>query len=221
MSHCSSGQEEIWVITMYRPMYEGWYYSYVDIPNIEVIREELINLVQSDIVGYRTNPTAYNIDGKVVLEQCPELEKYLKGFGIDKTFNRLLISRKISEVGDKMVHVDSYNPKYSQTSLNIGLVDYEGSYLSWHKTDTQQLYDSAQFGLNPEKNFAFIEVEKTKEVCRLKYDKQVALVNTTILHKGNAQKNTRIIGGLRFIPELTEQNLISMGISSPYKQSNI
>jgi hypothetical protein len=202
----------------YSPINPDWFYSYLDIPNLEIIRQELIVLVNSDIAGYRTNPTAYNIDGKTVMENCPELEKYLKGFGIDKIFHRLLISRKMNNDGDKMVHVDSYDPRYAQKSLNIGLIDYEGSYTSWHKTDVQELYDSAPFGFDPVKNFAFIEVEKTQEIGRLVYDNRAAMINTTVLHKGNAQKDTRIIAGMRFVPELDEGDLRRMGIEQPYIQ---
>ena len=203
---------------MYIPIHKDWYYSYVDIPNIEVIRKELIDLVQNDIAGYRTNPTAYNIDSKTVMENCSELKQYLKKFGIDRSFHRLLVTKKINDDADKVVHVDAYNPKYLQKSLNLGLINYEGSYLSWHETDIKHLHDSAQFGLDPEKNFAFIEIEKTKEVCRLEYGNRATIVNTTVLHKGNAQKSNRIIGGLRFVPELNEQDLINMGVINPYKQ---
>jgi len=206
---------------MYRPIHLNWYCTRVDIPDIESIRQELIHVCQLDQSGYRTNPTAYNIGKDIVMENCPKLVQYMTSKGIDKKFNRLLITKKINDAADNMVHVDSYNPKYTHQSLNLGLCDYESSCTSWYDTNEQKLYDSAQFGLEPEKSFAFIEIEKTREIFRLFYDNHAYLVNTSILHKGNSQKPNRIIGGLRFLPELDEHDLRNMGIEKPYEQSYV
>jgi len=177
-----------------------------------VIRQELIDLVNAGESGVRTNPTAYNISKEDVIENCQEVVKYLKKMQLLDKFDRLLITKKTTAEADGMVHVDTYDPKYLTQSLNIGLIDYEGSYTSWHSTDIKVLHDTAQFGMVPDRNFAFIEVEKTKEICRLYYDKRAALVNTTILHKGNAQQPNRIICGFRFVPDLSDEDIKRMGI---------
>ena len=197
---------------MYKPVHPNWFYSYVDIPNLEVIRQELIDLVNAGESGVRTNPTAYNISKEDVIENCQEVVKYLKEMQLLDKFDRLLITKKTTAEADGMVHVDTYDPKYLTQSLNIGLIDYEGSYTSWHSTDIKVLHDTAQFGMVPDRNFAFIEVEKTKEICRLYNDKRAALVNTTILHKGNAQQPNRIICGFRFVPDLSDEDIKRMGI---------
>ena len=197
---------------MYRPVHPNWFYSYVDIPNLEVIRQELIDLVNAGESGVRTNPTAYNISKEDVIENCQEVVKYLKEMQLLDKFDRLLITKKTTSEADGMVHVDTYDPKYLTQSLNIGLIDYEGSYTSWHSTDIKVLHDTSQFGMVPDRNFAFIEVENTKEICRLYYDKRAALVNTTILHKGNAQQPNRIICGFRFVPDLSDEDIKRMGI---------
>jgi len=197
---------------LYKPVHPNWFYSYVDIPNLEVIRQELIDLVNAGESGVRTNPTAYNISKEDVIENCQEVVKYLKEMQLLDKFDRLLITKKTTAEADGMVHVDTYDPKYLTQSLNIGLIDYEGSYTSWHSTDIKVLHDTAQFGMVPDRNFAFIEVEKTKEICRLYYDKRAALVNTTILHKGNAQQTNRIICGFRFVPDLSDEDIKRMGI---------
>jgi len=197
---------------LYKPVHPNWFYSYVDIPNLEVIRQELIDLVNAGESGVRTNPTAYNISKEDVIENCQEVVKYLKKMQLLDKFDRLLITKKTTAEADGMVHVDTYDPKYLTQSLNIGLIDYEGSYTSWHSTDIKVLHDTAQFGMVPDRNFAFIEVEKTKEICRLYYDKRAALVNTTILHKGNAQQSNRIICGFRFVPDLSDEDIKRMGI---------
>ena len=203
---------------MYQPLHPHWFCSRLDISNIEEIRKELINVSNLEQSGYRTNPTAYNINRQTVIMNCPKLVEYLKSKSIDRKFDRLLITKKMGNEADNMVHVDSYDPKYTIHSLNIGLIDYKFSCTSWYSTDEKELHDSSQFSLDPEKNFAFIEIEKAKEIFRLYYDNHAYLVNTTILHKGNAQKPTRIIGGLRFVPELTEHDLLNMGIKIPYEQ---
>ena len=197
---------------MYKPVYPNWFYSYVDIPNLEEIRQELIDLVNAGESGVRTNPTAYNIAKEDVISKCHQVSKYLQDMQLLDKFDRLLITKKTSEQADNMVHVDTYDPKYLTQSLNIGLIDYEGSYTSWHSTDVKVLHDTAQFGMVPDRNFAFIEVNKTQEICRLYYDKRAALVNTTILHKGNAQKPNRIICGFRFVPDLSDEDIKRMGV---------
>jgi|GEM_PF-6955385 len=196
----------------YTPINPNWFYSYVDVPNLEAIRKELINAVIAGECGVRTNPTAYNIYKEELLGSCHELHKYLKDMQLLHKFDRLLITKKTSGEADNMVHVDTYDPKYLTQSLNIGLIDYEGSYTSWHATEETKLHDTAQFGMVPDRNFAFIEMDKTKEVCRLYYDTRAVLVNTTILHRGNAQKANRIICGLRFVPDLTDKELIRLGV---------
>ena len=198
---------------MYTPVLPNWFYSYVDVPDLESIRQELIVLVLSGETGIRTNPTAYNISASNTLAGCQKLKTYLDSMQLLDKFDRLLITKKTSGEADNMVHVDTYDPKYLTQSLNIGLIDYDGSYTSWHSTEEKVLHDTAQFGMVPDRNFAFIEVEKTKEIGRLYYDKRAVLVNTTILHKGNAQRLSRIICGLRFVPDLTDDDLARMGVN--------
>jgi hypothetical protein len=202
----------------YRPLHPSWFYSYVDIPNLEDIRQELVNLVRTGDVGYRSNPTAYNIWADQVLAKCPKVHEFLIKMGLVSKFHRLLITQKLNDMADHVVHVDTYDPQYLTQSLNLGLSDYEGSYTSWHDTDVTKLHDTAQFGMDAASQFAFIETDKTWEIARLYYDTRAALVNTTILHRGNAQKMNRLICGFRFVPDLTDEEIIRLGVEKPYLQ---
>jgi hypothetical protein len=137
---------------------------------------------------------------------------------LEKKFNRVLFSRDLNAEKRTKVHVDSYDPRITSHSLNIALEDYENSHTAWYKTNRIQLRDSSEFGLDPVKNYAYLFLEEAEEIRRLEYHKSPVLVNTTILHRGIANKKTRLICGLRFYPELTDKDILNLGIKNPHIQ---
>jgi translation initiation factor 2 beta subunit (eIF-2beta)/eIF-5 len=204
---------------VYKPLYPDWFYSDIDIPNIELIREEIKNLIKNfSNVAYATNASYSNINVEYVYKSCPLLQNYLISVGIEKKFCRILISRKVILNDIFKVHIDAYNPQYAQHSINIGIADYEDSYTAWFKTDKVKLIDALRDGLNPEANYGWLPTNEATEVKRVKWSKKPLIVNTTILHRGISDKESRIIAGLRFYPELNKEDLIRMGIKNPYIQ---
>lgn len=203
----------------YVPLYPDWFFSMVTIPNLELIKEELIALEKSAEDRYENNTSYTNIRKDIVLEHCPLLKEYLQGVGLDKKFNRVLLSKDIILNDIPKAHVDSYNPYTTTHSLNIPLIDHKDSFTGWYKTDKHKLRDSLQFGLDPIMNYAFLFLNEVEEIRRFRYDSGGAvLVNTTILHKGISDKKTRMICGIRFSPELTDDDIKRMGVNNPHIQ---
>jgi hypothetical protein len=203
----------------YVPLYPTWFFSPVNIPNLDLIKKELVALEQL-AEDRKDNNTIYtNIYKDIAYKHCPLLKEYLQSVGLDRKFNRILFSKRVVLNDNKKVHVDSYNPLSTTHSLNIPLIDYEDSYTAWYKTDRQKLRDSLRFGMEPINNFAFVWDHEVEEINRYCYASgNAVLVNTTILHKGLSDKQTRMICGLRFFPELTTSDIKRLGIQTPYVQ---
>ena len=204
----------------YSILYPDWFYSYLDIPNLEEIKKELINLLETGVERYEVNRLYCNFPSKIVLSNCPELKKYLMNARLIKKFNRVLFSKDVNAERKTKVHVDSYDPRITTHSLNIGLADCENSYTVWYKTDKIKLRDSSEFGLDPVKNYAYLFLEEAEEIKRVEYKDKPVLVNTTILHRGVAELSSRLICGLRFAPELTNDDIKRLGIKSPHIQED-
>lgn len=202
----------------YKPLYPDWFFSYLDIPNLENIKKEIIDFINRPNDKYEVNLIYSNYKREVVLSNCPLLKNYLQSVGIDKKFNRMLVSKDLSLEKKQKVHVDTANPYLTTHSLNIGLIDYENSYTGWYKTNKTHLKDSSEFGLDANTNYAYLFIDDVEEIKRIEYDGRPALVNTTILHRGISDKKTRVICGLRFSPELTEEDIKRMGIKNPHIQ---
>jgi len=204
----------------YTILYPNWFYSYLDIPNLEEIQKELITLFESGVNRYERNKLYCNFPSIIVLSKCPELKKYLISKGLIGKFNRVLFSKDVNAERKTKVHVDSYDPTITTHSLNIGLTDCKNSYTVWYKTDKTKLRDSSEFGLDPVKNYAYLFLEEAEEIKRVEYNDRPVLVNTTILHRGVAEFSSRLICGLRFFPELTNGDIKRLGIINPHIQKD-
>jgi hypothetical protein len=187
----------------YSPINTDWYYSYMDIPNLEIIKQELINLLslpvpKKNFTSYYTNIYVPNII------QCPTLMTYLEEVGVKSKLLRILYSKSDGpSINEAPPHVDSVIPNRSfQYSLNIPLIDAEDSYTVWYEQTTPSLilYDTATFT-------GWVEnKEQIREIARVQYT-QPMLLNTSILHGGKITSNRRTIAGLRFWPELTDEEI--------------
>lgn len=201
---------------MYRPVNIHWYYSYVDIPNLNIIKLELLNLLNSSVNKIHNNEYYLNI---YKLINCPAFIDYLQTKNLLKKFSRLLFS--FGPVNTSLPHVDTYNPIYLKYSLNIPLINADDSYTIWYDTHLTELknYFSKYPNLNknPESNHAWVDPVDAVEVHRARYTRPL-LMNTTILHSGKAESDSRIICGIRFYPELTDLDINQLGIDTPLVQ---
>jgi len=203
----------------YTPLYPDWYYSSVHIDNLTKIKEELINLQKNAEDRLQRNKFYTNILKNTVYKHCPLLKKYLHDVGLDQKFHRVLISTDVVSNSALFVHVDSYNPHSTTHSLNIPLLDCDDSFTAWYRTGRKKLNDCLKTGMDPIINYADLPISEAEEIKRLQYSSGgAALVNTTILHKGISNRKTRMIAGLRFSPELTDDDIRKMGVKSPHVQ---
>jgi hypothetical protein len=170
----------------YKKLYKDWYYSFLEIENLNSVVKELIELRDSDVKRYYINKHYINILAEDIGDRAPLLTGYLNRVGLEKKFQRLLYSAYYEEA--QAVHVDSYDPKYCSVSLNIPLTDCENSYTAWYHTDKDQLYDIKTTGRDPGKHgqtvgqhFAYLPLDEVTEICRAEVTRPM-LVNTTVLH---------------------------------------
>lgn len=187
----------------YNPVNTDWYYSYVEVPELDAIKQELVTLLSRPVpkmnfTRYYTNIYVPNIIG------CPALMRYLKALGVESKLLRILYSKSDGpDINDAPPHVDSIIPDTSfRYSLNIPLIDADDSYTVWYKQTTpcQLLYD-----VNTKTGWV---EDKTQviEIARAQYNRPLIL-NTSILHGGKITSNRRTIAGLRFWPELTDDEV--------------
>jgi hypothetical protein len=197
----------------YNPLYPGWYFSYVNIPNFEDIRLELVNLISTGIRSYQTNSQYYNVLKKDI-NNCPKFFEYLNDTKLINKFNRILFSTNIPR--QPVAHVDGYNEKTkNHFSLNLPLIDCENSYTVFYEFNGKHLY------FNPETYdyYAWMSFDKVKEISKVECNKPV-LVNTTILHCGSTDKSSRTIAGIRFKEPLSMEDMKQLGIKNPLMQED-
>jgi len=190
----------------YSPLNINWYYSYVDIPNLAAITQELINLKLSIKDKTQYNQYYSNISAIAAHSTCPMLMRYLWSMGLSFKFSRLLYSENMTNGSPP--HVDTYDPTFCMYSLNIPLLECDDSYTAWFSTDNNNLSQKTPAaGMYATIN----ENDTLTEICRVESNRPL-LANTTILHRGITQNPKRTLVGLRFNPELTNDDLNRLGI---------
>jgi hypothetical protein len=187
---------------IYTPLNKDWYYTYLDIPDLDTIKQELLMLFSTTTKKMVRNAGYVNIFRNNIVN-CPTFMSYLASKGLDKKLNRIMYTEGLLAPNP---HVDSGNPNNCTYSLNIPLVDAEDSYTAWYATDKTHLLDRSNLGHNPEHTVGWVDIEDATEVARLQYT-QPALVNTTILHRGLVDRPSRILCCIRFWPELTAREV--------------
>lgn len=187
---------------IYAPLNKDWFYSYLDIPNLDIIKQELLNLANTTANKVVRNTGYFNIFRNNIVN-CPAFMSYLASKGLDSKLNRVMYTEGLLKPNP---HVDSGNPNNCTYSLNIPLVDAEDSYTVWYATNKTYLLDRSKLGQNPEQTIGWIDIADAYEVARLQYT-QPALVNTTILHTGLTTRPSRTICCTRFWPELTPEEV--------------
>lgn len=194
---------------IYNPSNIGWYYSFIYIPNLEAIKQELIQLNSNkDVIFYSTNKYYKNILKENIIA-CPYLLEYLKSTGLYSIFSRVLFSQSVPADASK-IHTDGNYQCPSKHSLNIPLLHYANSYTVWyHSTDPI-------YALNPGYS-ALLDNTNAVELLRVEVTSPM-IINTTILHKGISSDPNRLICGIRFTRPLSSQEMNNLGVSNPFIQ---
>ena len=191
---------------MYRPLNPNWFFSYIDIPNLSNITQELTNLKITNVQKVSYNVYYTNVFAKTIHNSCPFLIQYLSNLKILNKFFRLLYSDNM--INGSPIHVDSYDPTYCMYSLNIPLSECDNSYTAWFDTNNKTLM---QPHVSPTMFATINNGDITKELCRVESNRPL-LANTTILHRGITNNPNRSLVGLRFYPELNIDDLHRLGV---------
>lgn len=200
----------------YTPWHSNWFYSLVNIPDLVTIQQELLQVRDTDTHTWSTNKFYKNVAAAPVLHRCPVLSQYLNSVGLLKNTVRFLYSQYLGS-NVSTPHVDAYDPIFCSESLNIPLVDCENSYTVWYSTDREKLIDSTGAELKHSAQYALCPSKDAVEIKRL-HAIAPAVVNTTILHKADAQSDSRVVCGIRFNRALTRQDMYNLGIARPFVQ---
>lgn len=201
----------------YSPLRADWFWNLVQVPDLDRITAELLDLRDAGLIGIKLNQFYVNFNSADVLRGCPELKSYLESACIGDILERALFS---TDNQAAPIHVDTYDPKYCQMALNFPLKDCAESYLVFYSSKTKDLIpaNAVNPSLARETNFAVCRACDANEIARLEY-LQPALVNTSVLHKGIAQSASRVIVSLRFTRPLTPAEAIALGcIGEPFVQ---
>ena len=190
----------------YSQLNPSWYYSFVDIPNLAAITQELIDLKLSITNKIQHNQYYSNVPASAAHSSCPMLMRYLWSIGLSYKFSRLLYSENMTN--GSPAHVDTYDPKFCMYSLNIPLMECDDSYTAWFSTNNNNL---SQHIPSPNMYATINDGDVLTEVCRVESNRPL-LANTTILHRGVTQNPKRTLVGLRFSPELTTDDLRKINI---------
>ena len=198
----------------YNPINTDWYYTYIDIPNLDIIKKELVRLISLPIPKVNYNAYYTNIYMPNIV-QCPTLKRYLSDAGLGNKLQRILFTKSDApDVNHASPHVDSIIPGQSfQYSLNIPLIEADNSYTVWYKmiVGNELIYSTSS-------NTGWAESRSnTEEIARVRYT-QPALMNTTILHSAEVTNTRRMIAGIRFWPELTYEEIQRLGVPVPLRQ---
>jgi len=200
----------------YTPNKPDWCYSYIDIPNLEKIQEELLQARDVCNITLQNNPYYINFSREEIYEHIPLLLDYLKQIGVEKKLWRIMFSAKsLPESRYKKqsaIHVDAVN-KHITHSLNIPIRDCENTYTVWYRGRVELLNQEYNhyIGHNekPLKNFAIVNENSAKEICRVETIRPM-LVNTTIPHRGISNTESRVLCCIRFKPDLTEEEFVNI-----------
>lgn len=202
----------------YQALRPNWYYSYVDIPNLEEIKEEL--RILPDIVGKRYYKDYFSVvDGVPGLTKSPKLFKFLMTLGIASRVQYILFKTPMDK---PEIHVDSFDPTLCQMSLNIPIDDYENTYTCWY--DIKEYEFDVRVGAagatSKGKSYAVCIADNPKEIKRVETVKPM-LINTTIFHGVDAGASTnRYVCCIRFDMPLPDSICKKLGIQEPYVQTD-
>jgi len=211
----------------YTPDKPDWCYSYIDVPNYDKMKTELLYL-HNIPVNVQDNAYYANYSPADAKKFCPTLCDYLKDIGLyDKLYTVMLSSKSLlpGYPTQSRIHIDTLTKRYIH-SINIPLVDCDNTYTAWYK-GTVRLIDNTTnpyIGSNatPMMHFGVLDDDEATEICRAETSRPM-LVNTSIPHRGIHNCPTRVLACIRFIPDLSDDEIYRitnylkhMGVENPF-----
>lgn len=193
----------------YTPDYPSWYYSYLDIPNLEQIQKELIYVSENCVVSHN-GELFYQYYRQNFIQYTPTLNEYLKQLGLYDKLHKSLFPMPNKE---HTIHVDAYD-KHIKYSLNIPLLDYSGTYTAWYDVPVifaEQKKRPGQLS-NDLLRVPAVATDQNAEPTHLAEITGPMLINTTIPHRRITLNKKRLMCTLKFWPELTLEEVNRLGV---------
>lgn len=226
----------------YTPFKPNWYYSKFNIPNLEQIQKEFLSVKDSTWQKYSDHNLSTKGDwwdfccmpGSDLEQHIPTFVNWLKDVGIYSKWISTAFSVVNSNTNPMRTHVDSLDNDSRRVSLNIPILNCQGTYTVWYDAEldfsNQGPVDISpddprweklhgRFKYDPPLRTGLWTIESTeKEVMRVETTSPL-LVNITRPHRPMSDHNEmRILACSRFSPELTEQEVKQLGIERPFEQ---
>ena len=198
------------IIPDYTPSKPDWCYSYLNIPNLDQIKQEMLYLYNNVNPGFQANAYYVHYLRNDIIQYCPTLCNYLIEMGVYDKLSNILASSKSLPEGFPVrsrIHVDAYDKKFTH-SINIPLVDCDNTYTAWYTGPLRVIDKRTNTFVSVNQNliqyFYVIEDGTETEICRAETNRPM-IINTSIPHRGLHNCPTRILAGIRFLPDLTDE----------------
>lgn len=193
-----------------------WYYSYVTIPKLKKIQEELLRMARTDLKVFINTPEYYNVSAEDLIPLIPHTVEYLKEIGLLGKFHRIMFPHQtrredVGFVGS--VHLESNQYGVAHCALNIPLHNCEDSWTIWYEATDGGAH------INYTNRFAAMKKELARPIAAVRYTGP-ALLNTSIHHRGYRLSLDRLFASIRFTPGyiLGKDDMMKFGIKNPLEQ---
>lgn len=209
----------------YKPCKSDWFYHLININDLEKIRKEFLNIMSS----FPADKSFFlQVRREEIEKKVPSFSNYLTQVGLYEKWGMTALSI-ISSDSAFSIHVDSTNCAKRFAALNIPIANYSNSFTFWTNSDIvkeksldgrslvpwdldSNYIDEAEYGVYVCKN-------NGKTLASLETTRPY-IMNVSIPHGvKNFNSTPRYLCSTRFTPELTEQDLIRLGIVTPFIQS--
>jgi hypothetical protein len=199
-------------MNQYRPLNSHWLASPIEIDGLDALQGELAwfqtTLGLHKVTRYNSFYT--NVFREACLPYLPQLTSWLERTKLLTKFQRLLYTQDMTQGSPP--HVDTLDPGHCSYSINIPLSNCEGTYTAWYEyaDDTKTLTQQTRL-YNPTMAATVLPNATYREIHRIETVRPY-IVNTTVLHGAVCTNPLRRLVGIRFLPELTTNDLTRLGI---------
>jgi hypothetical protein len=210
----------------YIPYKSDWFYSPIDIPNLEQIQKEFVDLFWTKLGDKVPEGSSF-----LILDDdrsgYPAFIEYINAHGLENKWYTVGFS-VTNNKAEFPVHVDYVEGQERYISLNIPIINCLNSYIVWYEAELSEMgrisiyKDSIHNIVFPdddstdtyEANGAFW-CKNPSELLRVECAEPM-LIHVGRPHRPIVEHNElRVLVTVRFRPELTNENLLNLGFDNP------
>ena len=181
-----------------------WLYQRVTIPNYQALAAELkstFDVLTRDYTDAQHNQLYITLYAPEMLPISPLLSTLLKSFGLLNRFVKSINSTPNITVSN-ILHIDSPDNSIKY-SFNLPLVDCDGTYTAFYAADSPLVLSPSGRNLIAPPGMVHHEVDRVE--CSTPM-----FINADTPHMGISTRPNRLLMCLRFVPELTRQEVMQL-----------